>query len=159
MQRYIAKNIDDYLPVIRQHYPALSVEHIINVLDKSKNKTYWRLLKYAFFLQNKHKFAITFENNSYPGYVTEKLMDGFLGCSIPIYWGAKNIGEEFNEKSFINAMNYSNKDLMEFIKYLDNNDDAFNKMYNEPIFTDEQKEKHLTNIENFESWFINKIKE
>ena len=56
-------------------------------------------------------------------------------------------------------MNYSNKDLMEFIKYLDNNDDAFNKMYNEPIFTDEQKEKHLTNIENFESWFINKIKE
>ena len=29
----------------------------------------------------------------------------------------KICNKEFNEKSFINAMNYSNKDLMEFIKY------------------------------------------
>ena len=34
-----------------------------------------------------YKFVISFENESYPGYLTEKLFDILLVKSIPIYWG------------------------------------------------------------------------
>jgi hypothetical protein len=50
-----------------------------------------------------YKFTISFENNSYPGYQTEKLYDAMLEWSIPIYCGDPCIGELFNTKSFING--------------------------------------------------------
>ena len=33
-----------------------------------------------------YKFNICFENSSYPGYLTEKLFDAFMGGCVPIYW-------------------------------------------------------------------------
>lgn len=123
------------------------------------NGKYWRDAKNEFFIRNKHKFAIAFENTSYPGYSTEKIMDAFLAGSVPIYWGSPTIHKEFNEKSFINVIRFSNEDLMKYIKMLDNDENEFLKIYNEPIFTDEQRENHIKNIENFESWLVNKIKE
>lgn len=34
-----------------------------------------------------YKYALCFENTYTPGYVTEKIVDSFLGGSYPIYWG------------------------------------------------------------------------
>lgn len=34
-----------------------------------------------------YKFHICFENSSYPGYLTEKLLDAYATGCIPIYWG------------------------------------------------------------------------
>ncbi|WP_374951529.1 glycosyltransferase family 10 domain-containing protein [Mucilaginibacter sp.] len=50
-----------------------------------------------------YKFTISFENNSYPGYQTEKLYDAMLEWSIPIYCGDPLITELFNPQSFING--------------------------------------------------------
>jgi len=49
----------------------------------------------------KHKLNIAFENGSYPGYVTEKLLDAFYSNTLPIYWGSDNIGRDFNTKSLL----------------------------------------------------------
>lgn len=54
------------------------------------------------FLQA-YKFTISFENDSFPGYQTEKLYDAMLEWSIPIYCGDPFIGDIFNTKSFING--------------------------------------------------------
>ena len=121
----------------------------------SKGK-YWRDAKDEFFLNNKHKFAITFENTPYPGYTTEKLMDAFLVGSMPIYWGSPNIHNEFNEKSFINVIKYPN--IIKTIKEFDQNREKFSEMYNEPIFTSDQQNNLLENLENFEYWLIDKVK-
>jgi hypothetical protein len=118
--------------------------------------TYWRDTKYQFFLDHKHKYSICFEHSSYPGYCTEKLMDAFLGGSLPIYWGSPTINEEFNDKAFVNVM--KQKNVIELIKNLDVDRDLFNSYYNEPIFTEEQKERHIKNINEFESWLVQKIK-
>ena len=40
--------------------------------------------KFAF--QQKHKFSIAFENTSYCGYCTEKIVEAFVAGTIPIYW-------------------------------------------------------------------------
>jgi alpha(1,3/1,4) fucosyltransferase len=53
-----------------------------------------------------YKFTIAFENDTFPGYQTEKLYDAMMADSIPIYCGDPFVGEIFNTKSFINAANY-----------------------------------------------------
>jgi len=126
-------------------------------LQQASQGRYWRDAKYEFFLKYKHKFAITYEHSSYPLYCTEKLMDGFLAGSLPIYWGDPKIAEDWNEKAFVNVMKLGSGTL-DFVKKLDNDPVLFNSLYNEPVFTEEQKNRHINNIDSFEDWLINVIK-
>ena len=126
-------------------------------LQKLSKDRYWRDAKDEFFLKNPHKFSIAYENTKYPYYCTEKLMDAFLCGSMPIYDGSNKIGEEFNENSFINVGKLGAEKSIELIKEMDINNDLFYKYYNEPIFTEEQKNKLENNLNNFESWLINII--
>src|SRR5207249_8371440 len=48
--------------------------------------------KRAFISQ--YKFTIAFENSSYPGYHTEKILDPMMVDSLPIYWGNPCIRSE-----------------------------------------------------------------
>lgn len=53
-----------------------------------------------------YKFTIAFENYSYPGYHTEKILDPMVAGSVPIYFGNPRIAQHFNPRSFINAQDY-----------------------------------------------------
>lgn len=159
LQRYLLKDYIEFVEKQKIKYKLVQNYNLHTPEEYEQftyQKEYWRNLKYLFFIENRHKFALTFEHSAYPGYETEKLMDGFLGGSIPIYWGSKLIEEDFNENAFINVM--KEKDPIKLIKEIDNNDNLFNQYYNEPVFTDIQKEKHLKNIEQFETWLVNVIK-
>jgi hypothetical protein len=46
-------------------------------------------------------FSIVCENSSIPNYFTEKLIDCFLCRTVPIYFGAPNIGEFFDTRGMI----------------------------------------------------------
>lgn len=48
-----------------------------------------------------YKFSVAIENTSKFGYWTEKIADCFLSFTVPVYFGATNIGEYFPEDSFI----------------------------------------------------------
>lgn len=48
-----------------------------------------------------YRFVLSFENASYPGYTTEKIIEPFMADCIPIYWGDPMIGREFNTASFL----------------------------------------------------------
>lgn len=86
--------------------------------------------------EKKYKFTLCMENSSAPGYVTEKLIEGFAGGGIPIYWGDPSINEKFNEKAFINCMRYESIEaIVNDVVELDRNDDLYNAMISEPIFT------------------------
>lgn len=85
------------------------------------------------FVKN-YKFTFAIENSSYPGYVTEKIMDPMMASSIPIYWGSSRIKEEFNPKSFIDVNDYSSlEELAEHLVYLDEHDDAYDEIYKQPF--------------------------
>jgi len=43
-----------------------------------------------------YKYSISIENALTPNYITEKVFDCFLTGTIPIYYGAPNIGEYFD---------------------------------------------------------------
>lgn len=79
-----------------------------------------------------HKFAITFENSSYAGYTTEKIVDAFAAYTIPIYFGDPDVGKDFNEKAFINCRNYGSfEEVLERVKEIDQDDDLYLQMINE----------------------------
>ena len=124
--------------------------------NASKGK-YWRDAKESVFKEYRHKFAITYENTPYPYYCTEKIMDGFLEGSVPIYWGDPKVKEDFNEKAFINVNDHGG-DLLNFIKKMDLNKEIFEEKYNEPVFTNSQKDKLENNLKKFETWLIKSIK-
>lgn len=46
-------------------------------------------------------FHIAIENSRHPNYFTEKIIDCFMTYTIPIYWGAPNIGDHFDIRGII----------------------------------------------------------
>lgn len=61
-------------------------------------------------LAKDYRYSVCFENDLFPGYVTEKLVDAYLTETIPIYWG--NLGQDsvVNRTSFINLTDYDSVD-------------------------------------------------
>lgn len=48
-----------------------------------------------------YMFSIAIENSAYPKYYTEKVTDCFATGTVPIYYGDKAIGEDFNKDGII----------------------------------------------------------
>ena len=84
-------------------------------------------------------------------------MDAFIAGSIPLYWGDPKINEDWNSEAFINAGKLGTENAINLIRQLESNNDLFEKIYSQPVFLDEQKERHIDNINKFEEWLIEKI--
>lgn len=90
------------------------------------------------YLENKrqfiadYKFNIAFENSCVDGYTTEKIMEPMSVNSVPIYWGNKRVGEDFNPRSFINLSNFTTiQECVDYIIALDKDDDKYIAMLQE----------------------------
>lgn len=65
------------------------------------------------------KFALCFENCSFPGYVTEKIFDCFFAGCIPVYWGAPDISAFVPTETFVDARQFTNwLDLDRYLREL-----------------------------------------
>jgi hypothetical protein len=85
---------------------------------------------------NKYAFNLCPENSLYPGYYTEKVPEAFLGKCLPLTWADNNIYQDFNEKSFINLLNYSKDNYLEISNLL--KDEIFLKKFTtEPLLLNE----------------------
>lgn len=84
------------------------------------------------------KFTIACESISYPGFVTEKLVNPLYSNSIPIYYGNPLVSKEFNPHAMINLHDYDSLEKgVERIIEVDQNDDLYLKMLMEPKFISE----------------------
>jgi hypothetical protein len=73
-------------------------------------------------------------------YTTEKIVNPYLGRTIPIYWGSNNIKNIFNHESMIFLEDESEESinkLIEKIIELDNDDNKYLEFINRPIFTED----------------------
>lgn len=99
------------------------------------------------------KFNICFEAYSYPGYTTEKILHAFYARTIPIYWGNPNVGIDFNRDAFIDVSRYgSTEEVIKHILYLDEHENAYNDMVNQPPFM-YNIPTPVTQLDNFLNWF------
>lgn len=99
------------------------------------------------------KFGIAFENADNEDYVTEKIYDCYVANTIPIYFGPKNIDNDFNPESFIDVKKYkTSSELIEHIQYLMHNKEAYMDMLNKKRITN-----HINYTARCEEFLINII--
>jgi hypothetical protein len=92
----------------------------------------------------KFKFSIAFENESYPGYTTEKVFEPMLVDSLPIYWGNPLIGRDFNSRSFLNYHDFeSEDDLIDRIIEIDSNDELWAEYISQPYYENNQLSEYV----------------
>ncbi len=142
-ERYVKPEIDPEAVLASKHKFCNFM--VSNPVGKVRNRFFERLSKYKHIdsggkyrnnvggrVENKanfikdHKFSLAFENSSYPGYSTEKIVEAFFANSLPIYWGNPLIHEDFNPDAFLNYHAFpSEKQFIEYIKEVDNNDELY----------------------------------
>jgi hypothetical protein len=100
-----------------------------------------------------HKFVLSFENSSNPGYTTEKLIEPMLVNSIPIYWGNERVGEDFNTGSFVQVNSFASYEeaILRIIE-LDQDEEQYMQMAMQPWFTHNQVPPEMTQ-ESLEAFF------
>jgi hypothetical protein len=102
------------------------------------NYPYWS--SEYFNVLGEHKFMICCENTKMETYSTEKIVNPYLGKTIPIYWGSHNIKNIFNPDSMLFLEDESedsvNKLIQKIIE-LDNDDQKYLEFINRPNFTEE----------------------
>ncbi len=101
--------------------------------------------------QSTHRFVIAFENASYPGYTTEKLMEAFASGCIPIYYGDPCVTQEFNPAAFVNCADYSSFDeVIKRVIEIDDNPDLLRQYLRAPALNDpNMREKAQTALDGF----------
>ncbi len=127
-----------------------------------KNNIGRRIKNKLAFLQA-YKFNMCFENSSYRGYCTEKLIEAFAAQSIPIYWGDPNLNAMgggdieplINKKALINIQDFKNThDAIEYIQEIHHNPKLYLELLKQRAFLqenilenyEEKLEKFLENI-------------
>ena len=91
-----------------------------------------------------YKFTIAFENDSHPGYTTEKIAEPMWANSLPIYWGNPLVHLEFNPRSFVNYFDHGSLEaLVERVIEIDRNDDLYLEYLREPWFHGNAPPQHL----------------
>ena len=81
-------------------------------------------------LLSRYKFTIAFENSQAEGYVTEKFFQPLIAGSVPVYWGAPDVGQYApDRRSYIDASAFgSMRELASHLQYLDGNATAYEEL-------------------------------
>ena len=104
-----------------------SNNYVLNKIDKTKE----------------YKFVIAMENDFYPGYITEKPLEAWLGQSVPIYWGYDKM-TIINKRAILNIADYESLDIfVEKIEMLNKNPSELVKIINQPFLNNILKPKEI----------------
>lgn len=137
-------------------FHALSRYRKVDSGGKILNNIGGRVNDRSAFLMSR-KFSIAFENSSYPGYSTEKLILPWLHGCIPIYWGNPLIGKEFNTKAFVNCHDFESIDaVIRHIQEIDQDPKLYNEYLSQPLLIDNRVPNYLKNeaiLDRFETIF------
>jgi alpha(1,3/1,4) fucosyltransferase len=91
--------------------------------------------KIEFF--RRYKFTLAIENSIWPGYETEKLVDPLYAGSIPIYAGNPMAPAQYDTSGYIDLANFSSlKEMMDFIRQIDNDKTLYRNMLQAPFYRD-----------------------
>lgn len=141
---------NDYFSVLSQFSRVASAGPLFNNMPNG-----WRpgnVVEKVKFMCD-YKFNLCFENGSHPGYCTEKLFEALCAKTVPIYWGSSTAALDFNPKAFLSRHDYpSDQAFIDEIVRLSNNKDAYNQIYMQPMFRDDEFIKNF-NPDNFLNWF------
>ena len=83
---------------------------------------------------SEYRFNVCFENDLYPGYVTEKPFEAWSAKSVPI-WRGIDQASTLNPDSLINVHELGFEGAISKVGYLEKNQDEYLKLRNSPILS------------------------
>ena len=95
-------------------------------------------------LYRRYRFSLTMENAKESGYVTEKILTGFLGGGIPIYYGTTEVFDLFNKEAFIYYDVDNPQPALDQIKHLETHPEAYKEMQLRPMLAPGALEAHFS---------------
>lgn len=84
---------------------ALSSIGKVDVFGGIARNTKRSRAEYKYEISQKYRFVFCFENDLFPGYVTEKAPEAWGTGAVPLYWGSDPKGY-LNQKAMLNLANY-----------------------------------------------------
>jgi len=109
-----------------------------------------------YWLYSKYMFALVMENSDVEGYISEKILNAYIGGSIPIWWGNTFIFNVFNKKSFIFFDVENPGPALDLISYLESNHTAYESMLDEPILADGALREYFSFSQDLEDGYLGK---
>lgn len=98
------------------------------------------------WLQN-YKFSLAYENSSTAGYITEKVLEAYIGNTVPIYWGSPTVEMDFNQAAFINRHSFiSEEHFLDEIRITNENSERYKDYYYQPLMIEYHKAKYFNQL-------------
>ncbi len=120
-------------PFRMQAIAALSAIGKVDVYGGIARNTNRKAALAKFETAQKYKFVFAFENDLFPGYITEKAPEAWATGAIPLYWGSDTAGY-LNQDAMINLANYENLDsFTERVGEVAGNSRLWSNIANQPI--------------------------
>lgn len=135
---FVVSNGNNAAPIRQQMFEKLSAYKRVSSGGRFMNNVGGPVADKRAF-ETKHKFSIAFENSSHAGYSTEKIVQSFAVGTVPIYWGDPEICRIFNKEAFVNVADFASLDeVVEYVKFLDNNPDEYLKKLSAPALASDE---------------------
>jgi hypothetical protein len=88
------------------------------------------------FLQG-YRFSFALENTSWPGYMTEKLLESYASGTVPIYWGDPEPRDWFDRGAFLTLGGKADMErLSREVLRIGDDFEAYRSMFERPLFRD-----------------------
>jgi hypothetical protein len=112
-------------------------------VDLPPRETWWELSE----VYKSYKFGFAMENKLENGYITEKIMNVYLGGAIPLYWGTPVVKEIFNPDSFVYLNDFPTlKEAAQYVYNLSKDETKLKAMREAPIFVENSPYEQYWNV-------------
>ena len=92
-----------------------------------------------------YRYILCFENDVYPGYITEKPFEAYLAGAVPLYYGL-DVEGYINPKAVINLIDFDGfESWIDYIKGIENSTTKYKRVYEQPLL---RKRPELSSIIN-----------
>jgi hypothetical protein len=108
-----------------------SIPSVVHMSDDSDTGRGSYHQNYEFF--HDFKYCIVMENKAVDGYISEKILNGFLAGCVPIYYGTRQVFDIFNADAFLFYDVDDPQPTLDRIRYLERNHDDYVRMLHVPV--------------------------
>lgn len=145
-KKFCAAFIGKAYPFRMHALSAISTIGEIDVFGGIARNTRQTRAEEKFEISQDYKFVFCFENDLYPGYVTEKAPEAWATGAVPLYWGADPAGY-LNQKALINLANFPTmEEFVHRVGEVNNDDDLWMEIASQPLLQKRPELNHVVQI-------------
>ena len=132
-KKFCAAFIGKAYPFRMHALSALSKVGDVDVFGGIARNTKRTSAKEKFEIAQDYKFVFAFENDLFPGYVTEKAPEAYATGAIPLYWGSDPRGY-MNQKAVINLSNFESLETFtDYVRIVNADKNLWSEIASQPF--------------------------